>query len=244
LTELTNKLSYKNKIQAKVLLGKPADTIVDYAGSNDIKLIIMATHGRSGVNRWVRGSIADKIISIAKTPIWLIKPDAAQKTAFKSSGPIKMLVPLDGSELAEAALTHIKELTNQFGADATETTLIRVLELFFPPYSYPPPTPMTWQQYLEWEKKRCTDICESYLLKVQKDLSKAGIPAHGAVPDGNPADAIIDYANKNGFNMIVMSTHGRTGLGRWALGSIADKVVKSAECSIFLIRSSKQVNRN
>ena len=57
---------------------------------------------------------------------------------------------------------------------------------------------------------------------------------------GNPADAIIDYANNNAVNTIVMSTHGRTGIGRWALGSIADKVLKGASCPIFLVRAKSE----
>ena len=75
---------------------------------------------------------------------------------------------------------------------------------------------------------------------MQKQLEKEGIKSKYAVQDGIPADVIIDYSNKNDIDMIIMSTHGRPGLSRWAFGSIAEKVVQSAGSSVFLVRSSEK----
>ena len=234
LKELIANLKYKDAAQGKVVLGKVADNIVDYATENKMDVIIMATHGRSGVSRWVSGSVAEKVLHASKVPIWLIRacePSAAYQK-------INMLVPLDGSELAEKVLSHVKELTEHFGAKSVDITLLRVCELFFPPYKYPPPASLSWEEYLEYETKRCTEICQAYLSKVEERLKNEGLNVRAVTPMGTPADAIVDYANKNAVDLIVMATHGRTGLGRWALGSVADKVVKGATSPVFLVRNT------
>jgi nucleotide-binding universal stress UspA family protein len=237
LEKLIAKLKYKEAAQGKVISGKVAEDIIDYATKNKMDLIIMATHGRSGVSRWVSGSVADKVLHGAKTPIWLIRAGAPRAT-YKKGQKITILVTLDGSELAEAVLSHVKGLVNQFGPSSVDIVLLRVCELFFPPYTYPPPTSLSWEEYLEYETKRCKEICLTYLSKVGEQLKKDGLSVRSEVPTGNPAETIVDYANKKAINLIVMATHGRTGLSRWALGSVADKVLKGATSPIFLVRST------
>jgi nucleotide-binding universal stress UspA family protein len=95
---------------------------------------------------------------------------------------------------------------------------------------------VSWEEHLEYETKRCKDMCQSYLLEFEEGFKQDGLNVRSEVLIGNPADAIIDYANNNNVNTIVMSTHGRTGLGRWAFGSIAEKILKGASCPIFLVR--------
>ena len=236
LEKLINKQQYKEAATGKVILGKVAENIVDYATKNKMDLIIMATHGRSGVSRWVSGSMAEKVLHAAKVPIWLIRA-GAPKTVYKKGRKITMLVPLDGSALAEKVLSHVNKLAKHFGPESVNLTLLRSCELFFPPYTYPPPTPLNWEEYLEYETKRCKDICQDYLSKIEETLKKEGLNVNLEVPVATPADAIVEYANKNDFDLIVMATHGRTGLSRWALGSVADKVLKAATTPIFLVRN-------
>ena len=236
LNNTISKLKCSESAQGEVILGKVADSIVDYTTKNNIDLIIMATHGLSGVSRWVRGSVADKVLHESKVPIWLIRADTPQKAVYDKNKKITILVPLDGSELAEAVLDHVKELTKQFGTQSVDITLLRACELFFPPYNYPPPTSLSWEEYLEYETHRCTEICQTYLAKIEEQLKTEGLSVRSESPAGNPAEVIIDYANKNALSLIVMSTHGRTGISRWAFGSIADKVLKGASSPILLIR--------
>ena len=237
LANVISSVKYKETTHSEVIVGKAADTIVDYAAQNKVDLIIMATHGLSGVTRWIHGSVADKVLHESEIPVWLIRADASQKAAFNEEGKIKILVPLDGSDLAEAILGHVKEMAKQFGPELVDITLLRVCELFSPPYNYPPPTPLSWEEYLDYETNRCKDICQTYLDKVEEQLKK-DVNVQLAIPAGNPADTIVDYANSNDINLIAMSTHGRTGLSRWTLGSVAEKVLKGASCPIFLVRSS------
>jgi len=237
LNELIEKLTYNETVRSEVIIGEIAESIVDYAAQNEIDVIIMATHGRSGIKRWVYGSVSDKVLHESNVPIWLIRADIPPLFSQEKAQKINILVPLDGSELAESVLDHIKKLANQLGEETVDIVLTRVCELFSNPSAHPPPMAMNWEEHLEYETNRCKDICQTYLSKVEEDIRQNGLNVRSEVLVGNPADAIIDFANKNAVNTIVMSTHGRTGIGRWALGSIADKILKGASCPIFLVRS-------
>jgi nucleotide-binding universal stress UspA family protein len=237
LDSLMGKIKLKENVKHVVRAGKPAETIIDYAEENKIKLIVMATHGRSGISRWTRGSVADKVLHNANVPVWLIKADTAKKTFVRKGSKIKILAPLDGSKLAEQALDSLIGLSEQFGADNLEITIFRVSELFSPPYIYPPEMPISIEEYLEYEKKRTTEICFAYMKKIEKKLEKEGLDVKTAVEEGVPAEVIVDFANKHSIDLIVMSTHGRTGFSAWAFGSIAEKVLKAAPCPVFLVRS-------
>jgi nucleotide-binding universal stress UspA family protein len=237
LKDLIARLDYKENAKSAVILGKAADSIVDYASQNGMKLIIMATHGLSGISRWVRGSVAEKVLHEAKVPVWLIRANAPQKRSYKRKKKLTMLVPLDGSELAEAALPSVQSLAGQFNAPEVEITLARVCEMFLPPYHYPPPASVSWEEYFDHEKKRCKEICHEYLSGIGETLRGEGLNVHIKVLEGDPAESIIEYDNKSNFDLIVMSTHGRTGISKWAMGSIADKVLKGANSPVFLVRN-------
>jgi nucleotide-binding universal stress UspA family protein len=240
LDKLMEKISIKENVKHVVRVGKSAETIIDYAEEHKMKLIIMATHGRSGISRWTRGSVADKVLHNATIPVWLIKANAAKKTFLEKGQKIKIMVTLDGSKLAEESLESVKELSRQYGVENVELTLFRVSELFSPPYIYPPEMPISIEEYLEYEKKRTSEICNSYLENIKKELAGEGLNVKIAIEEGIPADVIIDHAKKQSIDLIVMSTHGRTGFSHWAFGSIAEKVLKGAPCPVFLVRSSSK----
>jgi nucleotide-binding universal stress UspA family protein len=240
LTKLCNRLKYKSEVKTVVMTGKAAETIADYAKKQKMNLIIMATHGRSGIGRFSHGSVADKVLHDSEIPIWMVRAGLPSKKVFKKGQKIKMMVPLDGSKLAEGVLSHVADLAKQLGDGNYDITLFRTIELFSPPFIYPPEMPINIEEYLEYEKKRTTDICTQYLEKMQAALEKKGVKSKYAIKDGIPADIITDYASKNDIDVIIMSTHGRTGLSRWAFGSIAEKVVQSAGSSVFLVRSTEK----
>ena len=238
LENLVSTVKYREMANVKVIIGKAADTIIDYAKKNKMDLIVMATHGLSGVKRWIRGSVAEKVLHESKVPIWLIRAGTHKKGFPEKGNKISMLVLLDGSSLAEKVLKHVKKLSNHFGGQSVNITLLRVCEIFFPPYTYPPPTPMTWEEYLEYETKRCQGICQTYLDKIGEKLQKEGLSIKTEIATGSVAETIVDYTNKNEFDIVIMATHGRTGLSKWALGSVADKVLTGISNPIFLVRST------
>ncbi len=140
----------------------------------------------------------------------------------------KILVPLDGSELAKKALDEAEKLANCFGA---EIVLFEVVP-FMPIYGSPElVTPLIVD-----EKQK--EAVEKYLVNLSDELKKKGLKATAVVKTGQQvAVEIIDFAKECGANLIVMCTHGRSGISRWVLGSVALKVLTRAETPILLIRS-------
>ena len=140
----------------------------------------------------------------------------------------KILVPLDGSELAKTALDQAEKLAKTFDA---EIILFEVVP-FMPIYGSPElVTPLIVD-----EKQK--EAAEKYLVNLSEELKKKGFKATAVVRTGQQvAVEIIDFAKESGANLIVMCTHGRSGISRWVLGSVALKVLTRAETPILLIRS-------
>ena len=140
----------------------------------------------------------------------------------------RILVPLDGSELAKTALDQAEKLAKTFGA---EIVLFQVVP-FMPIYGSPElVTPLIVD-----EKQK--EAAEKYLANLTEELKKRGLKTTAMVRTGQQvAVEIIDFAKESGVDLIVMCTHGRSGISRWVLGSIAHKVLTRAETPILLVRS-------
>jgi len=224
---LIGRLKYRERAYGKVVTGKAADSILDYATENKMDIMVMSSHGLSGIGRWVRGSVADKVLHESKIPILRIRSSAPRSPFYIEGQKMTVLVPLDGSELAETVLDHVRGLTKQFGTQSVDIVLLRVCEMFsHPHHHYPPTMPLTWEEYLKYETKRCKQICLTYLSGVRKRLKKEGLNVRLGVPVGNPAEAIVEYVDKNPVSLIVLSTHGHTGVGQWAFANVANKVMR------------------
>lgn len=140
----------------------------------------------------------------------------------------KILVPLDGSELAKKALDHAEKLAAFFGSEIVLFEVIPYLPIYGSPELV---TPLVID-----EKQK--EAAERYLQGLAEELQKKGLRASATVKTGQQvAVEIIEYAKEIGADLIVMSTHGRSGITRWVLGSIALKVLTRAETPILLLRS-------
>ena len=138
----------------------------------------------------------------------------------------KLLVPLDGSELAKKALDHAEKLAEAFGS---EIILFQVVP-FMPFYG----TPELMSSFTVDEKQK--EAAERYLTNLSEELKKRGFKATATVKTGQQvAVEIIDFAKESGVDLIVMCTHGRSGITRWVLGSVAHKVLTRAETPILLV---------
>lgn len=223
--------------QGELVVGHPAEEILRYTGENNIDLILMATHGRSGVKRWALGSVADKVLRASKVPVWLVRAGIPGEVVHDKWPKRMLLVPLDGSKLAESVLPHVEALAKQRGTELVDVVLLRVCELPVISADYPEAImELSWEEHVEQEKAWHKRAAERYLAEVEKRLSDAGLKVRSEILLGRPIDEIIEYANKNPFNLIVLSTHGRTGVIRWAYGQVADKVLQRSTSPIFLVR--------
>ena len=142
----------------------------------------------------------------------------------------KILVPLDGSPLSECSLEHVKSATA--GSPGSEVVLVKVVEHIL---SY---EASAWAQggYSPVEVDDRNQIeAEEYLKQVAKKLIDQGINARVEVILGRTAESLLDYAEKNHFDLIIMSTHGRSGISRWAFGSVAEKIVRNSKIPVLLV---------
>ena len=224
------------RTEGELAVGHAAEEILSCALRHNIDLILMATHGRSGIKRWALGSVADKVLRVSKIPVCLVRAGLREEIIHDKWPTRTMLVPLDGSELAELVIPHVEALAKQRGSELVDVVLLRVCEPPAVPSDYPPTAGLTWEEHQAQEIARHTTVCDEYLAGVQKRLEGMGLKARSVVLKGKPADEITDYASKNCVNLIVMSTHGRSGISRWAYGSVANKVLLGVCSPVFLIR--------
>ena len=200
------------KVEPKIMVGNAAEKILQYADKVNIGLIIMATHGRSGVERWAMGSVADKVVRSAKWPVALIRAKGAHSDVREKGILGKALVPLDGSKESEAVIPFIENLASRL---KTEVTLLQVVA----------------------EPYRVYADAENYLGEMVGVFGGDGITVKSEVRVGTAAEGIITFADEAGADMVAMSTHGRSGIGRWAMGSIAERVVRGGNTPVLLVRS-------
>lgn len=141
----------------------------------------------------------------------------------------KILVPLDGSALSECSLEHVKAIAS--GCNVPEVVLVRIIE---PVHGY---AVLGEDWYREAEKK-AKEVINSYLSGVADDLKKAGINVTTVILQGEPAEEILGYAEKNNVDLIIHTTHGFSGIVRWAIGSVADRVIRHAKVPVLTIAPS------
>jgi nucleotide-binding universal stress UspA family protein len=217
-----------------VAVGRIAETIVATAEAQGAGLIAMATHGRVGPERWFLGSVATKVVHDSSTPVLLIRPHEEADVTPPSVQHI--LLPLDGSPLAETAIPYATLLAKTFNAPVTA---IRALPLdmltTWDPYAGEPDLTPEMQQILEDEVKR-------YLDDVAARMRAEGVDAKTEFVTFSPAAAdIVDLAEQTPGALVVMTTHGRSGLGRALLGSVTDRVVRSSAAPVLVVRAVAEV---
>ncbi len=141
----------------------------------------------------------------------------------------KILAPLDGSELSECTLEHLKAIAT--GCQIPEVVLLRVVEPL--PHVYGDGgLPSGWHDEAQ---KKAEEFARDYLAKVAVSLKKEGISAETALVSGRAADAILDYAREHQVDLIIMSTHGRSGVTRWVMGGVADRVVRHSLVPVLTV---------
>ncbi len=189
--------------------GTPAQHIVAESKKVPDTLIVLSTHGRAGLGRWVMGSVTDKVLHSVKTPMLIIRTE--DNDAFLDGTMGHIIVPLDGSKLAETILPHAVALAK--GLNAT-LCLVRV----------------TAGDNLSLEARN--DL--KWLADRAREEGVAEVESK--VLYGLPARAIVELTHKYPDSLVAMTTHGRSGMNRWLMGSVADKVVREAAGPVLVLR--------
>ena len=147
----------------------------------------------------------------------------------------KILVPLDGSGLAECILPYVEELAK--GQKVKEIILFRVCQQPEIPADYPANMPASWEQHVNEIMNGAQQQCRLYLGDIEKKLRTSGIKVKIESCLGNAADEIVRCAEKNQVGLIVMASHGRSGVSKWAFGSVAEKVFRCTCVPILMVRA-------
>jgi nucleotide-binding universal stress UspA family protein len=210
--------------------GLAADAIVDCIEEVDVQLIVMASHGYTGIKRWTHGSVAERVLQSASVPVLLVRAKEEVSKGLPEACPCRrILVPLDGSRVAEQALPAVTPIARALGGEVT---------LFQVPIVYASGS-LIGEWYLPWQGnfETADQASQDYLDGLASDLREQGIEASTATWVGPVAESIIDYAEVNEVDLVAMCTHGRTGLARWAMGSVADRVLRAGGKPILLVRA-------
>jgi nucleotide-binding universal stress UspA family protein len=222
--------SQRVKANAAIAYGSAADEIIKFADKSKVDLIIISTHGRSGIRRWMLGSIALKLLYGTCVPVLLVKSRAHKisKVEFK-----KILVPLDGSSFSEASIPHVEQLTKGISG---EVILLRVSEPPVLPADRSPAIKPSWEEYRDILMVEIQREALEYLQKVKTELEKSGAKVTAQAIMGKATESISQVAQKENVDLIAMTTHGRTGISRWVYGSVATRIVEESLQPILLIR--------
>jgi nucleotide-binding universal stress UspA family protein len=209
--------------------GKPVETIAEVAREQGADLIAMATHGASGLARWTMGSVAEGVMQRASCPVLLVR---VTEDAVPPSPLERILVPLDGSPVAEQALPHAVALATEKQA---ELILLRAVD---------PLTEHEMRAIVRYRKERDVLLEQfrqeaiHYLTPHQQALEEEGLRCRQRVIAAHAGEAILHVAAQEEADLVVMTTHGRSGIGKLVYGSVTDHVLHHATRPLLVVRAA------
>ena len=216
------------QVAMAMLDGPPAHALRDYVRDVGVDLLVMTTHGRGGIQRAWLGSVADQLVRSLEIPLLLIRPKEGAAAAARVE---EILVPLDGSRRAEAALPAALSIASLLGARLALVQAVPPIVIVTDP---PMPFPRGFDDELMALRRR---EAQDYLDGIAEQVTGLGVPASGAaVLGGSAFDTIQAAAHAPATGMVALATHGRSGLRRLVLGSVADKLVRAGELPVLVTR--------
>jgi len=225
-------------VQTAVIEGDPASVIVAYAEQHPaVSTIVMSTHGRSGLNLLMFGSVAEKVLQASPVPLLLTRISEEAVTQNPQAHDFsRIVVPLDGSIFAEQALDHAKKLARSFNS-----TLVLVMAIS--EHNAITDAPARAGKSVMWgEDVQTVSPYSVYLEQTARRLRLEGLSVITQTEYGAPADAILRATNGSTKDLIVMALHGRGGLQRLWLGSVALRVLRYAALPVLLVRVKERVS--
>ena len=224
------------KVHGRVVSGPAAQAILDAAKEEGATMIAMATHGRTGLARFALGSVAEKVIRASDVPVLVVRsfratPKGDLEPATPEELPFrKILVPVDGSRPAKAAVAPAVKFGQLF---QSRGVILRVLA----PYVPPGPILPGMEPILPPEIPAPDSEQDPATADPAKRFAAAGLRTDRRTVLGDPASAILEHAFEAGVDLIAMATHGRSGLKRWALGSVTERVLRASPVPMLVVRA-------
>jgi nucleotide-binding universal stress UspA family protein len=224
LLEVAERMQAKGiEVEYHVLVGPVAESINHLMQEQDIDMSIISTHGRSGIQRWVLGSVANNLIQMMTRPVLIIRPQEGKEPPIPTFD--KLLVTLDGSEFAERVLPYVRASTN-FNSVVLLLTVPDVPEAQL--YG-------AVVEEIEEMREKAEDEACAYLEGIANFLRAEGIETQIFVAGSRPAETIISIAEEEAVDVVMLATHGLGGLDRLFVGSVAERIVQHTHCPVFLV---------
>ena len=214
-------------VRTAVVKNTPAGGILDYADEYDAELVVMGTRGRSGLHRFVSGSVTEKVLRLADVPVLTVR---ATEGSALDDGYERVLIPTDGSECAAAAIDHGVAIADAFDATVHSLNVVDVGAIATASDIAPAAETL----------ERLESLGEDATDEVAERAREVGLDAVTAVREGFPAQTIVEYAEENDVDLVAMGTHGRGGFERFLLGSTTEKVVRRVETPVLSVREQEE----
>jgi nucleotide-binding universal stress UspA family protein len=228
LSTQIKRINPKSEVNTVTVDGEPAEALIDYTQKKGIDLVIMMSHGRSGIMPWAMGSTANKIIQKSKVPVLMIRAEQAVSRQRPVQVFKNILIPLDGSALGEAALDLTKTIAH---AMKSKVILLFVVETVEYVHSIGGPDHFV---YSEMQVEKMKKDATQYLGKVQEQFDGGNVQL--MLRTGEPAREIIRLSDEEKVSIVAMSSHGKTGITRWMMGSTSSKILHAGKTPLLLVR--------
>jgi nucleotide-binding universal stress UspA family protein len=213
-------------VQTHTRVGAPGDVIIEAAREFDARLILLASHGRGGLERWLKGSVADELLRHSDVPVLVVRAEHVPR--WTDRRPTRMLVALDGSQFSETALEHAASLADAIGA---ELLLVRVVRP--PDYVAKTHAPLIAAEVT----KEDIAAAQAYLDDLASAHRDAGRQVATRVALGaSPAFSLCRIASEEHVDVMAVATHGRGGPIRLALGSVAATLLHESPTPLLVVR--------
>ncbi|MFP8955118.1 universal stress protein [Natrialbaceae archaeon A-CW3] len=213
-------------VTTTVRRGTPFQSIREYANRREIDVIAMGTKGRTGLDRFLLGSVTENVLRTARTPVLAVPPNAKTLTIDDVAFD-RFLLPTDGSDGSAIAAKWGISLARQ---------LESAVHTIYSVDTSPLPGSREPDEILGELEHRGEEAIEA----VRERARDAGVSISGSIATGTPAKVILTYATDNDVDLIVMGTHGQTGIGQWFLGSVTENVVRQSDVPIFCVPVSAE----
>jgi nucleotide-binding universal stress UspA family protein len=212
-----------------VVVGYPAEEILKYVDANDIDLVMMSTHGSSGVKAWDLGEVANKVVHASKVPVWLVPTELREEVITDALARRCMVVPLSDSEQSARAIPHAVDILTQRGAES-DLVLLHVMDV---PYSL-----VQRAAVEDFEAKR--EEMKAYLERLAQPIRESGLTVRTEILLGDRAQTIINYLKDNPTQLLVMATSGKSRVNRMIFGSVTESVIHMVKVTPLLLVSGEE----
>jgi nucleotide-binding universal stress UspA family protein len=225
-----------DRVETAVVQGDPAEAIADHVAEAGLDAVVMGTHGRGGLRRFIAGSVTEQVLRVAEVPVFTVRRpedtddgEAVEDATVGAAGDLptyeRVLVPTDGSDIAERAVDHAVAIADAFDGELHALSVVDVAAAGGEMDMVPTASVI----------EALTERGEAAVEAVAEDGSDAGIEVVTEVQQGFPGSGVLRYAREHEVDIVVMGTHGRTGLGRVLLGSTTERLVRRAEMPVCAV---------